>query len=368
MVIMSKKPIKIAICGIGNCASSLIQGISRFSIDGELAGLKFKLIDGYKLSDVQVVAAFDIDKRKVGSDISEAIFAFPNNTLIFQDKIKKTGVIVQKGPTLDGIAPHTNNFPENQRIVEYKGVDVDVMSVLRKSGAEIFVNYLPVGSQVATEFYANACLEAGVHLINAIPVFIASDEKWRKKFSNKGLYLIGDDIKSQVGATIVHRLLSRLFSKRGVDIEKTYQLNVGGNTDFLNMKDNARIISKKISKTQSVRSQILSRISDEKVHIGPSDYVPWLKDNKVAFIRLEGFLFGGAPIELDVRLSVEDSPNSAGVMVDIIRFLKIAIENRDHDLVDIVSAYGFKSPHTQMSDEDTWSILDKYVKNNNNIL
>jgi myo-inositol-1-phosphate synthase len=365
---MSEKQIKLAICGIGNCASSLIQGISRFSTSGELTGLKYRVINGYKLSDVQIVAAFDIDNRKVGKDVSEAIFESPNNTLIFQDKIEKMGVIVQKGPTLDGIAPHTGNFPENQRIVEYKGPDVDVVSVLRESGAEIFINYLPVGSQVATEFYANACLEAGVHFINAIPVFIASDEKWRKKFSDKGLCLIGDDIKSQVGATIVHRLLSRLFNKRGVDIEKTYQLNVGGNTDFLNMKDNARIISKKVSKTQSVRSQISSQISDDNVHIGPSDYVPWLKDNKVAFIRLEGFLFGGAPIELDVRLSVEDSPNSAGVMVDVIRFMKLAIENKNYDLVDIVSAYGFKSPRTQMSDEDSWSILEKYVKNNDNIL
>lgn len=351
------KEIKIAICGVGNCASSLIQGISKFSHEGTLEGLTRVEIAQYKPSDIKVVAAFDVDKRKVGKDISKAIFAEPNNTLIFEKNIRDMGVVVKKGPTLDGIAAHTQSFPENRRIQESLEPEENVSVILKETRPDFLINYLPVGSQQATEYYANACLDAGVHFINAIPTFIASNDGWRRRFKEKNLYLIGDDIKSQVGATIVHRTLCRLLNNRGVSIKKTYQLNVGGNTDFLNMMDGLRIVNKKISKTESVRSQISNKISNDNIHIGPSDYVPWLNDNKIAFIRIEGELFGGVPIEIELRLSVEDSPNSAGVMVDVIRSAKVALENGEDKMFDIVSAYGFKSPFKQMPDEESWKFF-----------
>jgi myo-inositol-1-phosphate synthase len=355
-----EKNIRVAICGVGNCASSLIQGVYLYKDTGAIAGLKSEKIGSFTPGEIDIVAAFDIDERKVGKDLSVAIYAEPNNTLVFNERVPHTGLTVVRGKTCDGVAPHTQQLPPARRILESNESEVDVVAILKETRPDFLINYLPVGSQEATEFYANACLEAGVNFINAVPVFIASDQNWRTRFKERGLFLIGDDIKSQVGATIVHRILSRLFEKRGVLVKKTYQLNVGGNTDFLNMMESNRIVNKKISKTQAVKAEIRGGIESDDIHIGPSDYVPWLKDNKVAFIRLEGELFGGAPIELDIRLSVEDSPNSAGVMIDIIRLSKIAIENNDHTLIDVISSYGFKSPNSQMADEEAWNLLARY--------
>jgi len=319
--------IKIAIAGIGNCSSSLIQGIEYYQKKGieDAIGLMHWDLGGYKPHDIEVVAAFDIDKRKVGKEVSEAIFELPNCTTVFCKEVPKTGVKVQMGKILDGFSEHMKNYDDKYTFIvsdEKEASEEQVINILNESGAEIFLNYLPVGSEKATRFYADCALKSGVAFINNIPVFIASNPEWADKFKQKGLPIIGDDIKAQIGATITHRILADLFKKRGAKVEKTYQLNTGGNTDFLNMLNQDRLASKKVSKTEAVQSVLAERLESENIHIGPSDYVPWQKDNKICFIRIEGKLFGDVPMNLELRLSVEDSPNSAGVSIDAIRCCK----------------------------------------------
>ena len=350
--------IKIAIAGIGNCASSLIQGFAYYkNIDSSetVPGLMHNVLGGYRISDIEVVAAFDIDKRKVGKDVSEAIFSEPNCTIKFSD-VPYIGIKVMKGPVLDGIAETTKNH-----FLVDSTPPVDVKKVLMDSGAEILINYLPVGSERAVRFYAEQSLDANCAFVNAIPVFIASDVAWAKKFEEKKIPVLGDDIKSQLGATIVHRVLTKLFVDRGVKVERTYQLNFGGNTDFLNMLDRERLVSKKISKTESVQSQLPSRIQDENIHIGPSDYVPWLKDKKICFIRIEGKKFGDVPVVLDLRLDVEDSPNSAGVMIDAIRCCKLALDRGIGGALISSSSYFMKHPPLQHSDSIAKQMLEEFI-------
>ena len=361
-----KKEIRIAIAGIGNCASALIQGLFYYKdVKDErnlVPGLMHNLLGGYKISDIKVVAAFDVDKRKVGKDLSEAIFALPNCTKIFCKKIPKMGVKVKMGPVLDGIAPHMRKYPEEKTFVVAKEKPVDIVKELRKSGAEILINYLPVGSQKATEYYANCALKAEIAFINCIPVFIVSNKNWAKKFEKKKLPCIGDDIKSQVGATILHRVLCHLFTQRGVIIDRSYQLNFGGNTDFLNMISRERLKTKKISKTEAVESQLAKRLSYENLHIGPSDWIPWLKDNKICYIRIEGRKFGNVPIELELKLSVEDSPNSAGCVIDAIRLAKIALDRKIGGPLISASAYLMKHPPQQFTDEKAREMVEEFIK------
>jgi len=361
------KEIKIAIVGVGNCASSLIQGLFYYkNVKDEkelVPGLMHNVLGGYKISDIKVVAAFDVDKRKVGKDVSEAIFAPPNCTKIFCKDVPKMGVKVKMGPVLDGVASHMKDYPEDKTFVVAKEKPVNVVEELKKSGAEILINYLPVGSQRAVEYYANCALKAGVAFINCMPVFIVSDKKWAEKFEKKKLPCIGDDIKSQVGATIVHRVLTHLFVQRGVIIDRSYQLNFGGNTDFLNMLERKRLKSKKISKTEAVESQLAKRLSYDNLHIGPSDWIPWLKDNKVCFIRIEGRKFGNVPVELELRLSVEDSPNSAGCVIDAIRLAKLALDRGIGGPLISASAYLMKHPPEQFTDEKAREMVEEFIKN-----
>lgn len=358
--------IKVAIAGVGNCCSSLVQGRYYYkdvsSNDELVPGLMHNVLGGYKISDIEFVAAFDVDKRKVGKDLSEAIFAKPNCTTVFCNNIPKLGVIVKKGPVLDGVAKHMEDYPEDQAFrVDEKTKPVNVVEELKESGAEILVNYVPVGSENAAKFYANACLEAGVAFINAMPVFIASKEEWSNKFKAKGLPCIGDDVKSQVGATIVHRVLTKLFCDRGVKLDRTYQLNTGGNTDFMNMLERSRLKSKKISKTQSVQSQLPTPLEADNIHIGPSDYVPWQKDNKLCFIRMEGRKFGNVPIKLDLKLSVEDSPNSAGVIIDAIRCAKLGLDRKIGGTLISISSYAMKSPMIQYPDSIAREMVEEFI-------
>ena len=318
--------IRIAIVGVGNCASSLLQGINFYGNssgngNGADVGLMHRQIGPYQPQDIEVVAAFDIDRRKVGLDVAEAIFALPNCTKVFCEKIKPTGAIVMMGCVFDGFAEHMRDYDARRTFLplEKESTREQIIERLRTSGAEIMVNYLPVGSEDATRFYAACALEANLAFVNNIPVFIASDPVWAKRFADKNLPIVGDDIKAQLGATVLHRTIVNLFRQRGVKVERTYQLNTGGNTDFLNMLNRGRLASKKTSKTEAVQSVLGKRLADDNIHIGPSDYVPWQCDNKVCFIRVEGKLFGDVPMELDVKLSVEDSPNSAGVAIDAIR-------------------------------------------------
>lgn len=358
--------IRIAIAGVGNCCSSLIQGIFYYndiaSNDELVPGLMHNVLSGYKISDIQPVAAFDIDARKVSRDLSEAIFAKPNCAHVFFKDVPSLGVEVMKGPVLDGVASHMQDHPEDKTFKVSNSASVDVIDVLKESKAEMLVNYLPVGSEEAVKYYANACLEAGVALVNCMPVFIASNTEWQRRFVEKNLPVVGDDIKSQVGATIVHRTLAKLFSDRGVKIERTYQLNVGGNTDFLNMLARDRLISKKISKTQSVQAILPQKLEEENIYVGPSDYVPWLKDKKIAFIRIEGKKFGEVPVELELRLLVEDSPNSAGSAIDAIRCCKIALDRGISGPLISISAYTMKSPPQQYPDELARSMVEEFIK------
>ncbi len=361
------KKIKLAIIGVGNCASSLVQGIEFYrkgNADGvrEALGLMNYEIGGYRPQDIEIVAAFDIDKRKVGKPVKKAIFAAPNCTKLIQNHLSTPDVKVLMGPILDGVAEHMAEYPEDRRFVPSSQAPVDVVKELKKSGAEVAISYLPVGSQKATEFYAEACLETGISLINCMPVFIASNPKWAARFKKAGIPIIGDDVKSQVGATIVHRMLARLFEDRGVKIDRTYQLNTGGNTDFLNMLARHRLKYKKISKTESVQSQLTERMESENIHIGPSDYVPWQCDNKVAFIRVEGRGFGNIPLHIEARLSVEDSPNSAGVAVDAIRCLKIARERKLAGPLFSVSAYLMKHPPKQYGDQAAKKMVQDFIE------
>jgi myo-inositol-1-phosphate synthase len=357
--------VRIAIAGVGNCASSLLQGIDHYQgippHQQEAWGLMHLDMGGYRPADVRVVAAFDVDARKVGRPLHEAAFAPPNCTTAIRDRIAPNPVVVQMGPVHDGVAHHMADFPEERSFRVADEPSVDVARALRDSGAEILVCYLPVGSQKAAQSYAEACLDTGVSLVNCIPVFIVSDPQWGERFRAQGIPCAGDDIKSQVGATILHRMLVRLFADRGVQIDRTYQLNTGGNTDFLNMLARERLASKKISKTEAVTSQIPYEIGADNVHIGPSDYVPWQKDNKVCFLRIEGRGFGGAPLELEARLSVQDSPNSAGIVIDVIRYVKIARERGLAGPLLPISAYAMKHPPVQMRDVEAARQIDGFL-------
>jgi myo-inositol-1-phosphate synthase len=361
---MQNKKIKIAIVGVGNCASSLVQGLSYYKDAREntkVVGLMHTVLGGYNISDVEVVAAFDVNETKVGKDLSEAIYAYPNNTKVFA-KVEKTGVVVQSVPVMDGIGQYLKDV-----VTPTTKKTINPMQLLKETGAEVLINYLPVGSQQATEYWANICLETKVAMINCIPVFIASNSEWAEKFRKAGVPIIGDDIKSQVGATIVHRTLANLFLDRGMPIDKTYQLNVGGNTDFQNMLERDRLTSKKISKTRSVTSQLQlhnEEVNDENVYIGPSDYVAWLHDNKLAFIRIESRHFGDVPMNIEVRLSVEDSPNSAGVVIDAIRLAKLALNHNIGGPLIEPSSYLMKSPPKQFTDAQARENVEKFIKAN----
>jgi myo-inositol-1-phosphate synthase len=356
--------IRAAIAGVGNCASSLVQGLEyyRGRADGERAGLMHPRIGTWGCGDIEIVAAFDIDRRKVGRPLAEAIFAKPNCTRIFQKAIGVTGVEVRMGPILDGVAPHMLEMPEDESFRLADDEPVDVAQALREARAEVLICYLPVGSERAAHHYAEACLASGAAMVNCIPVFIASDPAWARRFRDAGLPIVGDDIKSQVGATIVHRMLARLFGDRGVALDRTYQLNTGGNTDFLNMLSRQRLESKKISKTESVQSQLDERLDTHDIHIGPSDYVSWQDDNKVCFIRMEGRGFGDAPIELELRLSVQDSPNSAGVVIDAVRCAKLGLERGLAGPLEAASAYYMKSPPRQLRDSEARERCERFIE------
>ncbi len=361
---MSK--IRIAVAGVGNCFSSLWQGINYYRAKSpeQAIGLMHWDIGGYRPGDIEVAAAFDIDKRKVGQDVSEAIFALPNCTTVFCKDIPLTGVKVRMGKILDGFSEHMANYPPERTFVlsdTPEPTKEEVIEILKGSGAEVFVNYLPVGSEQAVRFYAECALEAGLGYINNMPVFICSDPEWAKKFQDKNIPIVGDDIKSQLGATITHRILANLFKRRGVKLERTYQLNTGGNTDFLNMLNRHRLKSKKLSKTEAVQSVLPQPLDPENIHIGPSDYVPWQKDNKLAFIRMEGKLFGDVPMNLELRLSVEDSPNSAGVAIDSIRCCKLAIDRKIGGPLLSPSAYFMKHPPEQMTDDMAFKRTEDFI-------
>ena len=356
--------IKVAIAGVGNCANSLIQGVEYYrDADPEafVPGLMHVTLGGYHVSDLEFVAAFDVDAAKVGQDLSKAMWSSMNNTIRFAD-VPELGIEVQRGPTLDGL-----NKYYLEKIQESPAEPVDVAAVLKASGAEVLVSYLPVGSEQAQRFYAQAAIDAGVAFVNAVPVFIASDPTWARKFRDAGVPIIGDDIKSQVGATIVHRILTRLFEDRGLALDHTYQLNVGGNMDFRNMLDRDRLESKKISKTQAVTSQMdHGQLSEDDVHIGPSDHVPWLQDRKWAFIRLEGRNFGDVPLNIELKLEVWDSPNSAGVIIDAVRCAKIALDRGIGGPILGPSAYFMKSPPVQFHDDVAHNMVEDFANGGEN--
>jgi myo-inositol-1-phosphate synthase len=357
------KTIKVALVGIGNCASSLVQGRYYYDASRPPAGLMHERIAGYALSDIDFVMAVDTDARKVGKDLAEAIFAKPNCTTVFQPVVPHAGVTVMMGRVLDGMAPHMEEAGERGfvRADAPEAEAADIVAALKESGAEILVNFLPVGSEEATRFYMECALEAGVAVVNCMPVFIASDPAWERRFRQRHLPIIGDDIKAQLGATIVHRVLSSLLRARGVSLDRTYQLNTGGNTDFLNMIDRGRLSSKKVSKTEAVQSTLADPLGADDIHIGPSDYIPWLNDNKLCFLRLEGDLFGGVPMNLELRLSVEDSPNSAGVVVDAIRCCKVALDRGVGGALIGPAAYFCKHPPQQFSDDVAAQLTEEFI-------
>jgi myo-inositol-1-phosphate synthase len=357
--------VKLAIAGVGNCASSLLQGIEYYrgvpAEQQEAWGLMHLEMGGYRPADIEVVAAFDVDERKVGRPLHEAAFAPPNCTRVIADRIAESRVVVQMGPLHDGVAQHMADHPPERSFRIADEPAVDVAGVLRESRADVLISYLPVGSDKAVRAYAEACLSTGVSLVNCVPVFVVSDPQWGERFRQAGIPCAGDDIKSQLGATILHRQIVRLFADRGVRVERTYQLNTGGNTDFLNMLSRERLRSKKISKTEAVTSQIPYEIGPDNVHIGPSDYVPWQNDNKVCFLRVEGRGFGGAPIELEARLSVQDSPNSAGIVIDVVRYVKIARDRGIAGPLLPISAYMMKHPPVQMRDVDAARQIEVFL-------
>jgi myo-inositol-1-phosphate synthase len=350
--------VRVAIVGVGNCASSLVQGLEYYknaADDARVPGLMHVRFGDYHVSDVEVVAAFDVDAKKVGLDLSEAISASENNTIQFAD-VPPTGVIVQRGHTLDGLGEYYREI-----ITESDDPAVDVVEALREAQVDVLVSYLPVGSEQADRFYAQCAIDARVGFVNALPVFIASDPTWAKKFEDAGVPIVGDDIKSQVGATITHRVLAKLFEDRGVELERTYQLNFGGNMDFMNMLERKRLQSKKISKTQSVTSQIPHEMAKADVHIGPSDHVPWLDDRKFAYVRLEGRSFGDTPLNLEYKLEVWDSPNSAGVIIDALRACKIAKDRGIGGPIISASSYFMKSPPEQFGDDVCRDLVEKFI-------
>jgi myo-inositol-1-phosphate synthase len=357
------REIRVAVVGVGNCTSSLIQGLQYYSQKlKDPIGLMHYDICGYKPGSIKIVAAFDVDRRKVGKPLEEAIFSPPNCTKTIESVIPSSNVKVSMGPVLDGISPHMKGYPAERTFLVSKEKPVDVVRVLKEKDVEILINYLPVGSEKAARFYAQCCLDSRVSFVNCIPVFIASDKEWSKKFRQKKIPIIGDDVKSQIGATIIHRGLTKLFHDRGVKIDRTYQLNTGGNTDFLNMLNKERLISKKISKTEAVQSTLDIPMPSENIHIGPSDYVPWQNDNKVCFMRLEGRIFGDVPINLELRLSVEDSPNSAGCMVDAIRCCKVARDRGIGGVLESISAYTMKHPIEQYPDELARTMVEEFIR------
>jgi myo-inositol-1-phosphate synthase len=350
--------IRVGIVGAGNCASALVQGVEFYRDATEaddLPGLMHLKVGPYRVADVEFSCAFDVDQNKVGADLSKALFTRPNNTIQFAE-IPQLDVTVQRGPTLDGLGQYYR-----QTITESPEAEVDVVKVLQQTGTQVLVNYLPVGSEKAAKFYAERALEAGVAFVNCIPVFIASHPAWAAKFAERGIPIIGDDIKSQVGATIIHRMLAKLFEDRGVKLDHTYQLNFGGNMDFMNMLERERLVSKKKSKTQSVTSQIRRAVDPDDVHIGPSDHVPWLHDRKWAHIRLEGREFGDVPISVDLKLEVWDSPNSAGIVIDAIRCLRLALDAGVGGPLLGPSAYFMKSPPVQYSDEVGRQMVEEFI-------
>lgn len=356
--------IKVAVIGVGNCASSLVQGKYHYTQSNAASGLIHEDVGGYKVSDIDFVAAFDVDERKVGADLGEAIFAKPNCTKVFHADVPHTGVTVRMGAALDGVASHMIKVANDRGFAPSSADDAtqaEIVSALKDSGAEILVNFLPVGSQAATEFYMECALQAGVAVVNCMPVFIASRPEWKARFEEAGLPIIGDDIKAQVGATIVHRVLSNLFRQRGVTIEHTYQLNTGGNTDFMNMLDRSRLSSKKESKTEAVQAVLNERLPDENIHVGPSDYIPWLHDNKLCFLRLEGNQFGDVPMNLELRLSVEDSPNSAAVVVDALRCCKLALDRGIGGALVGPSSFFCKHPPEQYTDDVAAQMTDDFI-------
>jgi myo-inositol-1-phosphate synthase len=358
---MTNDPIRLAIVGVGNCASALVQGLEFYkdAAPGEqVPGLMHVNLGPYHVRDVKVVAAFDVDGKKVGRDVSEAIAAEPNNTITFAD-VPPLGVDVQRGPTLDGLGQYYREM-----ITESADSPVDVATLLRETGAQVVVNYLPVGSEVAAKHYAQAALEAGAGFVNCMPVFISSDREWARRFHDARVPIVGDDIKSQVGATITHRILAKLFEDRGVRLDNTYQLNFGGNMDFMNMLERERLVSKKISKTQSVQSQLREGLPKDQIHIGPSDHVPWLKDRKWAQIRLEGTSFGEVPLTIELKLEVWDSPNSAGIVIDAIRCARIALDRGQGGPLIGPSAYFMKSPPVQFSDEAAREMVEEFILGN----
>lgn len=355
---MTARKVRIGIVGVGNCASSLVQGLTYYrDADGNepVPGLMHVNLGGYHVSDIEVVAAFDVANTKVGRDVAEAIHAAPNNTIRFAD-VAPTGVIVKRGNTLDGIGKYLED-----EIEEAEELVADVTEELRRAEVDVLVSYLPVGSELATQWYAERALEAGCGFVNCIPAFIASKPEWEQRFAAAGLPIVGDDIKSQVGATIVHRMLANLFRERGVKLDRTYQLNFGGNTDFLNMLERERLQSKKISKTQAVTSQIDVPLPADDIHVGPSDHVPWLSDRKWAYIRLEGTTFGGVPLNAELKLEVWDSPNSAGVVIDAVRCAKLALDRGIGGALIGPSSYFMKSPPTQFTDAEARRRTEEFI-------
>jgi myo-inositol-1-phosphate synthase len=353
------KKVRVAIIGVGNCASSLVQGVEYYknaSPDEFVPGLMHVVLGGYHVGDIEFSAAIDIDKNKVGKDLSEAVFTKPNNTYKFSD-VPKKNVRVARGMTHDGLGKYLSEIIEKA-----PGPTEDIVGLLKDTKTDVVVNFLPVGSEEATKWYVEQILEAGCGFCNGIPVFIARERYWQQRFEKKGLPVMGDDIKSQVGATIVHRVMTRLFRERGVRLERTSQLNVGGNTDFLNMLERSRLESKKISKTNAVTSQLDYDIGGENVHIGPSDYVAWLTDRKWAYIRMEGRTFGDVPLNAEMKLEVWDSPNSAGVMIDAVRCMKLALERGLKGAIEAPSSYFFKSPPVQYTDDEARRMTEEYIR------
>jgi len=350
--------INVAIIGVGNCASSLVQGVYYYNKAKEtefVPGLMHVNLGGYHISDINFVAAFDIDKNKVGKDLSKAIYTQPNNTFKFCE-VPNTGIKVERGMTHDGLGKYLS-----QIIEKAPGPTADIVKILKDTKTDVVINYLPVGSEEATKWYVEQILTAGCGLINCIPVFIAREKYWQRRFEQKGLPVIGDDIKSQVGATIVHRVLTRLFIDRGVKLERTYQLNFGGNTDFLNMLERDRLESKKISKTTSVTSQLDYELNPNDIHVGPSDYVPWLEDRKFCHIKMEGRTFGDVPLNVEAKLEVWDSPNSAGVVIDAIRCCKLALDRGLKGALIAPSAYFMKSPPIQYTDNEARQMVEEFI-------
>ena len=351
--------IKAAIIGVGNCASALVQGVHKYrdlDVDADVPGVMHPVIGDYTIEDIEFVAAFDVDVNKTGKDLSEAIFAEPNNTIKFAD-VPHLGIPVDRGMTHDGIGKYVSHL-----VQKAPGSTSDIVGILKERECDVVVNFLPVGSEMATKWYVEQVLAAGCGLVNCIPVFIAREDYWQGRFKEAGLPVVGDDVKSQVGATITHRVLTRLFEDRGAQVDRTYQLNLGGNTDFLNMLERERLVSKKISKTNSVTSQLDHGIGSDDIHIGPSDHVPWLDDRKWCYIRMEGHIFGGAPINLELKLEVWDSPNSAGVVVDAIRCCKLAKDRGVSGAIEAPSAYFMKSPPVQHTDDEARQMVEDFIQ------